>query len=81
MAETRREKGAPLGTPDERREHLRRERPEGCSTRAGCRVASLAPSTCYYRARAKSAEAIAAEARLVARIRAIRAEFPRGACP
>jgi len=38
---------------------------------------SLAPSTYYYRAKAKSAEAIAAEARLVARIRAICAEFPR----
>ena len=38
---------------------------------------SLAPSTYYYRARAKSAEAIAAEARLVARIHAICAEFPR----
>jgi putative transposase len=38
---------------------------------------SLAPSTYYYRAKAKSAEAIAAEARLVARIHAICAEFPR----
>ena len=38
---------------------------------------SLAPSTYYYRAKAKSAEAIAAEARLAARIHAIRAEFPR----
>jgi putative transposase len=38
---------------------------------------SLAPSTCYYRARAKSAEAVAAEARLVVRIHAICAEFPR----
>jgi putative transposase len=38
---------------------------------------SLAPSTYYYRARAKSAEAVAAEARLVARIHAICAEFPR----
>ena len=71
------QKGAPLGTPGERREHLRRERPEGCGVRAGCRVMSLAPSTYYYRAKAKSAEAIAAEARLVARIHAICAEFPR----
>ena len=38
---------------------------------------SLAPSTYYYRAKAKSAEAIAAEAQLVARIHAICAEFPR----
>jgi putative transposase len=38
---------------------------------------SLAPSTYYCRAKAKSAEAIAAEARLVARIHAICAEFPR----
>lgn len=38
---------------------------------------SLAPSTYYYRAKAKSAEAVAAEARLVARIHAICAEFPR----
>jgi putative transposase len=38
---------------------------------------SLAPSTYYYRAKAKSVEAIAAEARLVARIHAICAEFPR----
>jgi putative transposase len=38
---------------------------------------SLAPSTYYCRARAKSAEAVAAEARLVARIHAICAEFPR----
>ena len=38
---------------------------------------SLAPSTYYYRARAKSAEAMATEARLVARIGAICAEFPR----
>jgi putative transposase len=38
---------------------------------------SLAPSSCYYRTKAKSAEAIAAEARLVARIHAICAEFPR----
>jgi putative transposase len=38
---------------------------------------SLAPSTYYYRAKARSAEAVAAEARLVARIHAICAEFPR----
>ena len=38
---------------------------------------SLAPSTYYYRAKPKSAEAVAAEARLVARIHAICAEFPR----
>jgi putative transposase len=38
---------------------------------------SLAPSTYYYRAKAKPAEAIAAEARLAARIHAICAEFPR----
>ena len=38
---------------------------------------SLAPSTYYYRAKPKSVEAVAVEARLVARIRAIRAEFPR----
>ena len=38
---------------------------------------SLAPSTYYYRPRAGSAEAVAAEARLVARIREICAEFPR----
>src|ERR671927_1386752 len=71
------QKGAPLGTPGERREFLRRERPEACPVRAGCRVMSLAPSTYYYRAKAKSAEAMAAEARLVARIHAICAEFPR----
>src|SRR4029078_13052139 len=70
-------KGAPPGTPDERREHLRRERAQACPVRAGCRVMSLAPSTYYYRAKAKSAEAVAAEARLVARIHAICAEFPR----
>src|SRR3954451_24654581 len=71
------QKRAPLGTPDERRDLLRRERPESCSVRAGCRVMSLAPSTYYYLAKAKSAEAVAAEARLVARIHAICAEFPR----
>ena len=38
---------------------------------------SLAPSTYYYRPRARSAEAVAQEARLVGRIRAICAEFPR----
>jgi len=38
---------------------------------------SLAPSTYHHRPRARSAEAVAAEARLVARIHAIRAEFPR----
>jgi putative transposase len=38
---------------------------------------SLAPSTYYYRPRARSAEAALAEARLVARIHAICAEFPR----
>ncbi len=38
---------------------------------------SLAPSTYYYRPRARSADAVAAEARLVARIHAICAEFPR----
>ena len=38
---------------------------------------SLAPSTSYYRARARSAEAEAREARLVLRIREIGAEFPR----
>jgi putative transposase len=38
---------------------------------------SLAPSTYYYRAEAKPAEAVEAEARLVARIHAICAEFPR----
>jgi len=42
---------------------------------------SLAPSTYCYRPRAKSVEAVAAEARLVERIREICAEFPRGACP
>ncbi len=38
---------------------------------------SLAPSTYYYRAKAKSAEAVMTEARLVGRIHAIGAEFPR----
>jgi putative transposase len=38
---------------------------------------SLAPSTCYHRPRARSAEAAVAEDRLVARIREICAEFPR----
>ena len=38
---------------------------------------SLAPSTYYYRAKARSAEAVVAEARLVARVHAICAEFPR----
>ena len=38
---------------------------------------SLAPSTYYYRATARSAEAGMTEARLVARIRTIGAEFPR----
>src|SRR3712207_7445652 len=38
---------------------------------------SLAPSTYYYRPRARSAEAAVAEDRLVARIREICAEFPR----
>jgi putative transposase len=38
---------------------------------------SLAPSTYDYRAEARSAEAVAAAARLVARLRAICAEFPR----
>ena len=38
---------------------------------------SVAPSTYYHRAKARSAEAVVAEARLVARIRAICAEFPR----
>src|SRR3954454_1396266 len=57
------EKGAPLGTPGERREHLRRERPEACSVRAGCRVMSLAPSSCCHRAKPRSAKAVAGEAR------------------
>jgi putative transposase len=38
---------------------------------------SLAPSTYYHRPRARSAEAAVAEARLVARIHEICAEFPR----
>ncbi len=38
---------------------------------------SLAPSTYYYRPRGRSPEAVAAEARLVARIHEICAEFPR----
>ena len=38
---------------------------------------SLPPSTYYYRARARSAEAVAEETRLVGRVRAICAEFPR----
>ena len=38
---------------------------------------SLAPSTYYYRPRDRSAETVAEEARLVVRIREIRAEFPR----
>ena len=38
---------------------------------------SLAPSTYYYRPKPRSAEAVAAEAELVGRIRAICAEFPR----
>jgi putative transposase len=38
---------------------------------------SLAPSTYYYRPRARSVEATAEEARLAARIREICAEFPR----
>jgi putative transposase len=38
---------------------------------------SLAPSSYYYRPKPRSADAAAAEARLVGRIRAICAEFPR----
>ena len=38
---------------------------------------SLAPSSYYHRAKPRSAEAVAEEARLVARIREICAEFPR----
>ena len=38
---------------------------------------SLAPSTYYHRPKGRSPEAVAAEARLVARIHAICAEFPR----
>ena len=38
---------------------------------------SLAPSSCYHRAKPRSAEAVAEEARLVMRIREICAEFPR----
>jgi putative transposase len=38
---------------------------------------SLAPSTYYYRPRGGSVETVAEEARLVARIHAICAEFPR----
>ncbi len=38
---------------------------------------SLAPSTYYYRPKPRSADAVAAEARLVERIREICAEFPR----
>jgi hypothetical protein len=38
---------------------------------------SLAPSTYYYRAGAKSADAVAAEARLIARIHAICAPSSR----
>ena len=38
---------------------------------------SLAPSSYYYRPKGRSPEAVAAEARLVARIHAICAEFPR----
>jgi putative transposase len=38
---------------------------------------SLAPSTYYYRPRAKPAGAAAGEARLVERVHAICAEFPR----
>jgi putative transposase len=38
---------------------------------------SLAPSSYYYRPKPRSAEAVAAEAELVGRIRAICAEFPR----
>ena len=37
----------------------------------------LAPSTYHHRAGAKSAEAVAEETRLVGRVRAICAEFPR----
>src|SRR5919199_1752866 len=65
------QKGAPLGAPSERRAFLGRERPRACPVRAGCRAMSLAPSTYYYRPKAKSATAVAAEARLVARIREI----------
>ena len=38
---------------------------------------SLAPSTYYYRAKAKAKPAAATKARLVTRIREICAEFPR----
>src|SRR3712207_697267 len=38
------QKGADLGTPGERRDLLRRERPRACSVRAGCRVMSLGPA-------------------------------------
>ena len=38
---------------------------------------SLAPSSYYHRAKPRSAKAVAAEARLVVRIREICAEFPR----
>ena len=38
---------------------------------------SLAPSTYYHRPKGRSPQAVAAEAELIARIRAICAEFPR----
>ena len=41
---------------------------------------SSAPSTYYHRPKGRSPEAVAAEAELVARIRAICAEFPRNGC-
>src|SRR4051794_20589826 len=59
------------------RDFLCRERPEACSIRAGCRVMSLAPSTYNYRPRTRSAEAVAAEARLLARIREMCPESAR----
>jgi transposase-like protein len=70
-------RGADFGAPGERRDFLRRERPKACTVRAGRRVMSLAPSTYYDRPRARSAEAVAEEARLVLRIGEICADFPR----
>lgn len=61
------------GGTAQRRDHLRRERPDALSVRRGCQLMDLARSTHYYRpkGRCKDDEA------LIARIEAICAEFPR----
>lgn len=67
-------KSTAVRTRDKQRTLVRRERPQGCSLRRGCKVIKLPRSTFYYRSTAKEAQLD--DQHLVELIGEIQAVFP-----